>query len=411
MGKDSYKCAERVIAPDPAQWHFRRFAGTERSGDARVLFTQNEADVMKLLCWCRHLSPVDLAHFLSETELTNLMQMGLIKYHLRSSSVTITTRGVQYLSGYMALPELSRSYHEEAIQRRLRLSKVVLTVYRSGTDVFLLSPESLKEYDGMFLSSLTRGRGKNPWGNSRTAALLRLGDSIYAIHYVGPGIGHIALLDELTTFSNQISRLKLADQRFMFAGESYSTILSELEQLPSQKANKLLTYADAYHQLHLPVHLVSCDEVGALQLRLMAVPAYRRRLTLAALGDAYEPPPRGQTDLDALYQGQPFVMAADMDLQRIERALAQAGQRQICLAALSRQAEEVLYTRYRDSGKARVFTLTDTAIVEVLGEGWQFYQPGKEPYLTEKGEMLHAPSIQAHRAHGKSGGTESRQLA
>ena len=357
--------------------------------------------MMRLLCWCRHLSPEDVAQFLNETELSNLMQMGLVKLHHRSGSITITTRGMQYLSSYMTLPELKTSYHEEAIMRRLRLSKIVLTVYRSGTDVFVLSSEALSEKDGFFLSALTRDRGKNPWGNSRTAALLHLGESIYAVHYVGQGIGHIALLDELTTFSNQVSRLKLTDQRFLFAGESYRAILSELEQPPSQKGNKLLTYADAYRQLRLPVHLVSCNETGSLQLRLMAVPSYRRLLTLAALGDAYEPPPTMQTDWDALYQGHPFVMAADMDLRRIDRALEQAGQGQLCMAALPRQAEEVLYARYRDTGKARVFTLTDAAIAEALGEEWRPYEPGKEPYLTEKGEMLHAPSIQVHRAHGR----------
>ena len=37
------------------------------------------------------------------------------------------------------------------------------------------------------------------------------------------------------------------------------------------------------------------------------------------------------------------------------------------LAALEAQAEAVLYARYRDTGKARVFTLTDAALQEFLG--------------------------------------------
>ena len=351
---------------------------------------------MKLLCWCRHLSSEDMAQFFNETELSNLMQMGLVKLHVRSGSITITTRGMQYLSDYMTLPELSPSYHEEAIARRLRLSKIVLTAYRAGIDVFVPTVDALQESDGLFLSSLTRGRGRNPWGSSRTAALLRLGTCVYAIHYVGQENGSLILLNELLTFSNQVSNLHLQDQRFFFAGTSYGDILAELAQPPQEKENRRLSYADAYRQLPLPVHLLSCDDTGALQLRLMAIPSYRQRLTQAALRESYAPPPADAPEWDALYQGQPFVMAADMDLRRIDAALKRAGQETLCLAALPQQAEDVLYARYRDSGKARVFTLTDTALAEVLGTAWQPYRPSDRPYLTEKGEMLHAPLIQSH---------------
>ena len=153
----------------------------------------------------------------------------------------------------------------------------------------------------------------------------------------------------------------------------------------------------------LPVFLLSCDDTGAMQLRLMSVPNYRQRLTQAALKAQYRPPPEDLPSLDALFQGMPFVMAADMDLRRIDTALKTAYERgysQIAVAALEGQAETVLFARYRDTGRARVFILTKAALTEVLGEPLQLHAPSRKQFLTEKGEVVDAPLIQADRKTG-----------
>lgn len=77
------------------------------------------------------------------------------------------------------------------------------------------------------------------------------------------------------------------------------------------------------------------------------------------------------------------------------------GYSQLVLAALPQQVAEVWGPHYRDTGKARVFTMTEDAITQLLGKTPKPYRPPDTPYVTEKGEMIHAPLI---KASGKAGG-------
>ena len=100
---------------------------------------------------------------------------------------------------------------------------------------------------------------------------------------------------------------------------------------------------------------------------------------------------------DALYQGVPFVMAADMDLRRIDAAVEAArsdSSSQIALAALPEQAETVLNRRYRETGQARVFTITDAALRELLGSTAP-YTPPDLPFYTSEGSVLDVPPLKA----------------
>ncbi len=127
------------------------------------------------------------------------------------------------------IPELAQSYHKDAIQRRLRLAGLILTAYRGYVDPFTTTTENLLHSPSLFLSAVTRSRGANPWGSTRIAAIARLGDLLCAAHYVCPGIGKMALTDELHAFTNQTARFRDARRAFLFAGESYGDILAELE--------------------------------------------------------------------------------------------------------------------------------------------------------------------------------------
>lgn len=243
----------------------------------------------------------------------------------------------------------------------------------------------------------------NPWGNTRISAIAHLGDVLYAIHYVCPGIGKLVLTDELMSFTNQTARFHNTQRAFIFAGKSYIDILIELEQA-GKSETKLIFYGDAYRCLQLPVHLLSCDDTGAVQLQIMSVPDYRRKLTQAALKNQYQPPPKDAPAWDAVFQGLPFVMAADMDLRRLDAAVSiarQEGHPQIALAALEGQAEAVLFPRYRDTGKARVFILTGETISEVTGWPPVTYSPPRTQFLTAEGDVIDAPSLQAPGRAGR----------
>lgn len=368
-----------------------------------MIFSQSDIDILRLIRWCQFIAPEDLNVLPAETD--SLIALGLIRRHKKSGALIMSKKGVQLLQAlfHQNAPHYPSSYHTSIVQRRLRLSKLALTAYCGNVDIFLDRNELLSKSPSMFLSTLTREKGSNPWGSTRVAAIAHLGDLFCAVHYVCPGIGKLALTDELTAFSNQTARFPGAKRAFIFAGESYRDILAELEA-DTQTDTKLISYGGAYQCLQLPVHLLSCDDTGAVQLQIMAQPDYRTRLAQAALKEEYQPPPLDVPAWDAIYQGRPLVIAADMDLCRLDAAIQAAhsqGLGRIAVAALEKQAKTVLIPRYQDTGQARVFALTGEAISQVTDRPPVPYTPPHTQFFTEKGDVVDAPPI---RIPGKAGG-------
>ena len=368
-----------------------------------------------MLCWCQYVRREDLRAIATDAEIVNLTSFGFIKQHEASGSFVITVRGKQILDALLRgkLPNIKQPYHRAAVERRLRLSRLTITAYRAFVNVFTTRPEELSESPSMFPSSITRDRGYNPWGSTRIAALLRLPDLVAAVHYIAPGIGNIAFVDEVNVLINQSARIKGAEKAFIFTGESYADILEELDEPGRNPDSKKIRYGDAYKVSTFPIYLIPCNDTGAKQLRVMSVPDYRQWFTRSTLQSEYEPPPVDMPDWDAVFRGAPFVMAADMDLRRIDRAIEAArrqGYSTVSMAALEPQAKEVLYPRYVDTGKAKVFVWTPEMEEELFGERLKLRSLETAPYRNAKGEYVNAPLIQADRKSGRPARKETRKL-
>ncbi len=369
-----------------------------------MVFSERDIDVLRLLCWCQYIRPEDVNGIVERYEIDLLIKLGLIKLHEKSGALILTGNGKSFLHRlFHDTPNTTLPYDPPMIERRLRTSRLTLTAYRAGFQVFTVSPEDLISSPSFFLTSVARGKGANPWGSTRIAALAHMGDLLCSMHYVCTGIGKIALTNELAAFSNQTAQFRKMRRALVFAGESYGDVLSELESMTAEPNAKRIYYGDAYRCVRLPIHLLSCDDTGAMQLQLMAVPEYRQRLARAALQGDYEPPPGNAAAWDAIYRGMPFVLAVDMDLRRIDAALELAGMAdctKIAIAALPGQVDALLSSRYRETGRARVFDLTDRALEEVLGYPPSLYSLGKTQYFTQKGAVVDAAFIQAGRKAG-----------
>ena len=220
----------------------------------------------------------------------------------------------------------------------------------------------------------------------------------YAAHYVCPGIGRMAVNDELSALHNHTNFGKDTRRAFLFAGPSYGCILEELKARGKKSEGKLIRYSEAYRELHYPIHLLSCDETGARQLQIMAVPYYREKLARLMLRSAYQPPPEDAPAWDGLYNGHPFVIGADMELRRIDAAIRMARERNclpIALAALDAQGSAVLLARYADPGYATVYKVTDGVLTKLFGHAPALYEPPCTQFLTKKGDVVNAPLIKA----------------
>ena len=390
--------AEIVIAPEPAQERFRQTAGKE-GWESCMMLSQRDFDILRLLRWCRMIRSKELCEAFSEDEVMNLSAAQMIRFSDAAKAWCLTPCGNRVLgsSGFALPPAKAPTYREPDITRRLRLAQIVTTAYAAGVNIFLTKESELQSQPSLFLPFLHRNRGSNPWGSTRVTALLHTGDLMCAIHWVSPGIGCVALTDELTAFQNHTAAIPAKQRAIIFAASSYEEILSELDTVQEKQNTRLQSYREVYDCLKLPLFLLPCNGTGCLQLRIMGAPNYRELLAKIILKSHYVPPPANRAMYDALYQGVPFVMAADMNLRRIDAAVEVARSdslSQIVLAALPEQAETVLNRRYRETGKARVFTITDAALRELLGSTAP-YTPPDLPFYTSEGSVLDVPPLKA----------------
>ena len=363
-----------------------------------MIFTTRDLDILRFLRWCRFATEEDFLRVFSNAEVQNLRFLHLMKYYLPARAYTLTAAGNRLLdTAFPKLPAaVAPAYKPADTIRRIRQSRLMTTAYQAGVSVFTTDVSALCE-QAMFLPMIARNRGSNPWGSTRVAALLHTGDLMCAIHWVSPGIGCVALTDELTAFQNHTAAIPAKQRAIIFAASSFDEILTELDAAQENQNARLQSYREVYDCLKLPLFLLPCNGTGCLQLRIMGVPNYRELLARIILKSHYVPPPANRAMYDALYQGVPFVMAADMNLRRIDAALDAArasGIPQIALAALPEQVETVLNRRYRETGKARVFTITDAALRELLGSIAP-YTPPDLPFYTSEGSVLDVPPLKA----------------
>ena len=341
----------------------------------------------------------ELYETFSKDEVTNLSAAQMIRFSGAVKAWYLTPCGNRVLgsSGFALPPAKAPTYREPDITRRLRLAQIVTTAYAAGINIFLTKESELQSQPSLFLPFLHRNRGSNPWGSTRVAALLHTGDLMCAIHWVSPNIGCVALTGELTAFQNHTAAIPAKQRTMIFAASSFDEILTELDAAQENQNARLQSYREVYDCLKLPLFLLPCNGTGCLQLRIMGVPNYRELLARIILKSHYVPPPANRAMYDALYQGVPFVMAADMNLRRIDAALDAArldGLSKIALAALPEQVEVVLNRRYRETGKARVFTITESALRELLGSIAP-YTPPDLPFYTSEGGVLDVPPLKA----------------
>ncbi len=363
-----------------------------------MIFTTRDLDILRFLRWCRFVLAEDLTNVFSKIEVQNLEILRLIKLYLPAQAYTLTASGTRLLEA--AFPKLpaavAPAYKAADTLRRIRQAKLMTTAYQAGVSVFTTDVSALCE-QAMFLPMIARNRGSNPWGSTRVAALLHTGDLMCAIHWVSPNIGCVALTDELTAFQNHTAAIPAKQRAMIFAASSYEEILGELDAGQEIQNTRLQSYREVYDCLKLSLFLLPCNETGCLQLRILGVSNYRKLLARIILKSHCVPPPTNRAMYDALYQGVPFVMAADMDLRRIDAAVDAArsdGLSQIVLAALPEQVETVLNRLYRENGKARVFTITESALRELLGSTVP-YTPPDLPFYTSEGSVLDVPPLKA----------------
>ena len=215
-----------------------------------MIFTTRDLDILRFLRWCRFVLAEDLTGVFSKAEVQNLEILRLIKLYQPAQAYTLTAAGNRLLDA--AFPKLpaavAPAYKAADTLRRIRQAKLMTTAYQAGVSVFTTDVSALCE-QAMFLPMIARNRGSNPWGSTRVAALLHTGDLMCAIHWVSPGIGCVALTDELTAFQNHTASIPAKQRAMIFAASSYEEILAELDAGQKDQNTRLQSYREVYRFL------------------------------------------------------------------------------------------------------------------------------------------------------------------
>ena len=237
-----------------------------------MMLSCRDLDILRLLRWCRMIRSKELCEAFSKDEVMNLSAAQMIRFSDAAKAWYLTPCGNRVLgsSRFTLPPAKAPTYREPDITRRLRLAQIVTTAYAAGVNVFLTKEAELQAKPSLFLPFLHRNRGSNPWGSTRVAALLHTGNLMCAIHWVSPGIGCVALTDELTAFQNHTAAIPAKQRVIIFAASSYEEILSELDTVQEKQNTRLQTYREVYDCLKLPLFLLPCNETGCLHAAMWA---------------------------------------------------------------------------------------------------------------------------------------------
>ena len=345
----------------------------------------------------RVLSP--LKQLFHEAEL--LASLGLLAFSRSGEYLTLTPEGYRLLSSFDLhyQPPSKRPYSQSpALRRRLEVGAILLTCLGAGIEPALDKVERLKRQPVFLPAFALRAGDGNLMNAAGCAGFGHWGGVAYMLLYVSessPGFYMNNELSHLHNLASVFSERLDTPQALLLAGESYRSIYEVLSSKePSSRHGKkgFSDYAQAYPRLSIPACLLSCDDTGALQLAIMRQTDYRTRIAQAAFGVRWRPEDPRLPEADGHVDGNPLVIAVDMDLRRLERVCAGACQqkrKEIMVAALEGQMSGLLLDILPQGAPVRPLRITPQALSVAFGGECATGDPWPEEALSWKGGLVH----------------------
>ena len=379
-----------------------------------MIFDTAEMELLKLAGWFKGL-PSDLSRrfcsqIFSPAGIRSLEILRLIYHSEERGQYRLTPTGWDFLSqsGFDYPQDAKYISDPIKLRRREQAARVMFTFYRSGADIFCDALGDLQRPD-VFLSNEAmqrslRRQNTKVWNGLRMCGVGRLGDCGCLLHFADD-LG-MYFVNEMSRFQKAVAHCPASVS--VYAADSYSDAVYWLLHEPAAMEKKHKSDWTSYHSAakatRIPLHLLECSDVGALQLLIMRQPDYRTKIARRLLADAYRPPHPGLPDTDAtiFLEGKeaPVVIAMDMDVKRIGRACrgAIALGLQPQLFAFAEQFD-ALSTLLAPLGRIGVYQVAAGEIARMLD--LSLYDPPVTPFLSEKGEYLYVSQIPKRKKSGR----------
>ena len=332
-------------------------------------------------------------------EIELLSNLGLLTIARSRQYLWLTPQGYERLSewGCPYTPATKRPYAgSAALRRRLEAGSILFTCLAAG-----ITPASqVDELGGepTFLPAfLLRSGDGNLMNAASCAGFGHWGGTAYLIQYAGEESRGLYLTNELShlhKLSSVFDRRLTAPNAMLLAGGSYAKLHRLLtDRTPSSRHGKqgFVDYWAAYDRLDIPVHLLSCDDVGALQLSIMAQPDYRARLAWASFGERWTATDDAIPAADGHVEGRPLVIAVDMDLRRIRRvydAAVHQKRPEILVAALDAQMMGLILSVLPKEGNVSPLGIGPQVLETAFGKGFSA-RPDPNPAAGPEGALVY----------------------
>lgn len=328
------------------------------------------------------------------------MRLGLLSSSRNRRYLSLTGEGYDLLSrcGYAYVPAGKRPYAgSAALRRRFETGSVLLGCSRAGIEA-IDQVEDLCRQPVFLPAYALRTGGRNLMNAATCIGFGHWNDTAYMLHYAGPETPGLYLNNELSRLHGLAS---VFDQRLdtpmeaIWVGESYGALHQMLSvHTPSSRHGKqgFVDFWQAYDHMGIPVHLLSFDDAGVMQLAIMREPDYRSRLAKAALGGRLTPSDDSVPDTDGQVDGCPLVIAVDMDLKRIAAVCKYArlqGRREVLVAALVEQMKGLLVPLLQKEGNARALRIGPQVWEAAFGVDGLFPKTDPAPVAGPGGELLY----------------------
>ena len=222
-------------------------------------------------------------------------------------------------------------------------------------------------------------------------ALTRLLDGIY-------------FQKELTLFHSYTDKIPTGRTGLIFMGESLSEIgeaafqTEQNEEQATKKKYHADSFAKVFSVTSLPVHFVPIGKSGAQMLRYLAMENYRERLARTILRGSYRPPYEGLTDTDAIHFQAPHlpaVVALDLDIKRMDRALVAAQERGFPKLVLYALPEQTAFLRGRYGNQADIIAVDAARLDQEIMTDKP--QDSSMPYMTKDGRWVDIANFAVYR--------------
>lgn len=349
----------------------------------------------------------------SSKDICNLKSIGLLSQSRDGKHIRPRSAAYRLLSdaGYNFKQEAKPQTNEAVLRRRNIASQILFTFFMAGISVFNDEFNNTIDEPVYIASFAARARDSgNPFGSTRFYGIFCTAQRAFLVLYADD-IG-VYYQKELTLFHSLTEITGIRNTAIIIMGKSTSSISATV--INAQKGDKgkkkynTNSFAQIFETTTLPVHFIPIGDPGVQILKFLLIPNYREEISRAILKKNYSPPYEGITDSDTIHvynndPRNPAVVAFDMDVNRIDRAVINAqnaGFDKICIYALAEQIP-FLKSRYSNTGRADVRGISIDNIKRFLSYNIDLYQPPSTLYVTDEGRCFDVSDITGYRKTGK----------